>query len=233
MIYVYGITEVQAAAPDCTGLDDQPLRVMRLARVAAIISYHELGHLPAEPQTLWRHDRVVEAAMSLAPVLPARFGTTFADCDALAAALAPIQERLALQLDRVRGCVELAVRVSLPTPPAATPQTGSDYLQAKLALARERAAAAERTLRPLEQHAVRAHSGASSTDTATLTASYLVAAGDVERFADQVRRLASRHSDLSLSCTGPWPPYSFVEDGETWAGTLAPGERPLAGSEAS
>ena len=42
-------------------------------------------------------------------------------------------------------------------------------------------------------------------------ASYLVPTDGVERFAEQVRTVADRHPELWLSCTGPWPPYSFVE----------------------
>jgi hypothetical protein len=42
-------------------------------------------------------------------------------------------------------------------------------------------------------------------------ASYLVPSDGVERFAEQVRVVADRHPELWLSCTGPWPPYSFVE----------------------
>jgi len=68
------------------------------------------------------------------------------------------------------------------------------------------------TLAPLAELAVRAHS---SEDTRSgpdeVCASYLVRSDWVERFAEEVKRLAARNPELWLSCTGPWPPYSFVE----------------------
>jgi hypothetical protein len=32
----------------------------------------------------------------------------------------------------------------------------------------------------------------------------------VEEFRDAVRELEQRHPDVTLVCTGPWPPYSFA-----------------------
>ena len=43
-----------------------------------------------------------------------------------------------------------------------------------------------------------------------LTAAYLVRRDEADAFGARVRELASRHPDLRLLCTGPWPPYHFV-----------------------
>jgi len=32
----------------------------------------------------------------------------------------------------------------------------------------------------------------------------------VDAFAAAVARLQDEHPELSILCTGPWPPYSFV-----------------------
>lgn len=210
MIYLYAITEPDAAAPDARGLDDQPLSLLATNSVAGLYSRHEGDGFEPAAEALWRHDQVVEAAMAAGPVLPARFGTTFPDAPALSKALERHERRLHRQLDRVRGCVELAVRVSLPQSPSDVSRNGRQYVEAKLARRRELDAVIERTLIPLSDHAVSSQRSAEGADSATLTASYLVRAAEVERFADQVRQLADRHSELALSCTGPWPPYSFV-----------------------
>jgi hypothetical protein len=210
VIYLYAITESGGEAPDCPGLGDAPLGLLHAGEVAGLYSRHEAGDFAPEPDALWRHDQVVEAAMSRGAVLPARFGTTFTDTSALATALERGQAALRRQLERVRGCVELAVRVSLPPLAPHAPADGRNYLHVKLARQHERQAVAERTLVPLAAHAVRSHRPTNPAETSTLTASYLVRAGEVDRFAERVRILARRHSELSLSCTGPWPPYSFV-----------------------
>ncbi|MEA2125464.1 MAG: Gas vesicle synthesis protein GvpL/GvpF, partial [Solirubrobacteraceae bacterium] len=43
-----------------------------------------------------------------------------------------------------------------------------------------------------------------------LAAAYLVPAADVRPFTDRVATIRDAHPELDFSCTGPWPPYSFV-----------------------
>ncbi|HLY49979.1 MAG TPA: GvpL/GvpF family gas vesicle protein [Solirubrobacteraceae bacterium] len=212
MIYLYAVTEPTSVVPDAPGLEDRPLQSLGVEELGALYSEHDRKGFDPVPDALWRHDQVVEAAMRLGPVLPARFGTAFADESALKARLVDERPRLRRVLENVRGCVELAVRVSFPEESAPASPSGQAYLEAKLARHRLRQTVAERTLVPLAEHAVRAHTAGISSVTGTLTASYLVREPEVERFAGQVSELARRHHELSLSCTGPWPPYSFVEE---------------------
>jgi hypothetical protein len=210
VIYLYAITEPGAPVPEGRGLDDQPLEVIETGALAALVSRHEQSTVDPDPEALWGHDRVVERAMSNGPVLPARFASTFADAADLRDALERDQADLRRQLDGVRGCVELAIRLSLPAPEAPAPRDGREYLTARLLQRQEARSAVEQTLEPLAEHAVRYQRRAVGGDPSTLTASYLVKACEVDEFAARVRELAARHSEFSLSCTGPWPPYSFV-----------------------
>src|SRR2546421_6325288 len=65
----------------------------------------------ATPGAVWDHERVVEELMERHAVLPARFGTTFADRAELDACLERHRDELIEGLERVRNCVELGVRV--------------------------------------------------------------------------------------------------------------------------
>ena len=208
MIYLYAVLELGAKAPDGPGLDEQPLEVVEAGEVAALISRHERPTFEPDPDALWRHDRVVEDAMTNGPVLPARFASTFVDAEALADALARNQAELRRELNDVRGCVELAVRVTQPPSEPPPPRDGREYVAAKL-LQTEEARAVAQALEPLSAHAVRSRRAATG-GSGALSASYLVRTDEVPRFAERVRQLAEAHSELSLSCTGPWPPYSFV-----------------------
>jgi Gas vesicle synthesis protein GvpL/GvpF len=210
VIYLYGVLEPGAEAPDEPGLDDRPLEVVEAGGVSALVSRHERSEFEPDPEAAWRHDRVVERAMQDGPVLPARFASTFADADALLDALRRQQAELRGALESVRGCVELAVRVGLPPSEDSSPGDGREYVAAKLLRSQESRVAAEQTLEPLAEHAVRTQRGTRAGDSRTLTASYLVRADEVPRFAERVRELAQAHGELSLSCTGPWAPYSFV-----------------------
>lgn len=211
MIYLYAITEPSAAAPAGTGFDDAPLEMARSAHVAALYSTHQSLERRPQSDALLRHERVVEAAMRQGATLPARFGTTFVSDDELRVAVDRADDRLGRQLQRVRGCVELAVRVGLPDSPDPPSRDGRGYLQAKLAQRRELKAIFGETLAPLARLAIRMRRAEGRSDGNFVCASYLVRDDLVERFADEVRLLADRHEDLWLSCTGPWPPYSFVE----------------------
>ena len=211
MIYLYAITEPAAGVPAATGFDDAPLQMARSAHAAALYSTHESVEQPPQPDALLLHERVVEAAMRQGATLPARFGTTFTSDDALWAAVDGAGDRFGRQLQRVRGCVELAVRVGLPDRPDPAPRDGRGYLEAKLADHRELEAICAETLAPLARLAVRARCDERRSEGNVVRASYLVREDLVDQFADEVRVLADRHPGLALSCTGPWPPYSFVE----------------------
>lgn len=211
MIYLYAITEPPASDPEWRGLEDQQVRMLRSDQLAAIYSAHEALDPSPAPQMLWRHDEVVEAAMRCGATLPVRFGTTLADTDDLAEVLSREGTALRRALEAVRGCVELAVRVRLPNPSDPVPQDGREYVHSRLSRRRQRAAVVDQTLAPLAQIAMRARHQPNSLKSEELTASYLIREQDVARFADEVRVLQQRNPELSLSCTGPWAPYSFTE----------------------
>ena len=211
MIYLYAITRPGPVVPECQGLDDAPLAVARSSVVAGLYSSHERLECRPQPEALWRHEQVIEAAMDAGPALPARFGTTFADEHALHAALEREAARLAEQLGRLQGCVELAVRVAVPDSPEPVPANGRAYVEAKLSRLHRHEAIAAQTLAPLTELAMRARTDEGRAEREEICASYLVRRDWVERFAEQVGMLAAQNPDLALSCTGPWPPYSFVE----------------------
>jgi len=212
VIYLYAITEADAAVPDCRGLEDAELRLAPAREVAGLYSTHRSLEVRPQPEALWRHDQVVEAAMAAGPALPARFGTTFAAGDALTSALEREHDRLRDQLERVRGCVELAVRVGLAERAAIepAPEGGREYVERKLARRRRQQALARETLSPLGEVAVRARHEEGRSEDEVIRASYLVRADEVDRFSERVTLLAERNPQLWLSCTGPWPPYSFA-----------------------
>jgi hypothetical protein len=219
VIYLYAITEPAADVSDCRGHEDQQLELLVADGLAGAYSSHGALECGPDPEMLWRHEEVVERLMARSAILPARFGTTLPDADALADSLSREADRLRPQLERVRGCVELAVRVNAPAERASAggdgegdgPGDGRDYLNAKLAEQRERESLAQRTLVPLSRLAADSRRHQPARDSGVITASYLVPERDISRFADEVRLLQREHEELVLSCTGPWAPYSFTE----------------------
>lgn len=212
MIYLYGITGTLSEAPEGTGLGETPLRTLQVGPLCAVYSVHDQLEVRADADSAWSHERAVEMVMRSQAVLPARFGTTFGTIgelqDTISRQCAALQERLS----RLEGCVELAVRINHVTPADGQIAGGRQYLMDKLSAQRRREALAESTLACLREFAVASKLAASHSGDDTVSISYLVKAGGVERFSRAVGRLQRRWPEFSLSCTGPWAPYSFAAD---------------------
>jgi hypothetical protein len=216
-LYVYAIVD---AVPDSLGLglDGAPLRALESGRVAAVVGEHGC---PAEPDEdkLWTHEAMVERLMEAAAVLPLRFGTTVTGEAELRAWLEAHEGELTTQLEAVRGAVEVSVRAELPavkgnpdpTPGAREAASGTEYMRRRGQSIRADARARERLHEPLDALARRAVLFGPGVRAEQFRAAYLVDDERVEAFAAEVDRLA-HELELEVSCTGPWPPYSFVAE---------------------
>jgi hypothetical protein len=219
LIELYAITD--HPGPELP--DPGALRVVARGSLAGV--YGDASEDQAiTPDGLWRHEQIVEELMEDRTVLPVRYGTRFADERAAGRVLEERGEQFSAALDRVRGAVELAVRViggeeqlAPAVPPSAEPvatvprRAGTEYLRARL---RERtseseavqlvheplsALAREHVLRPVVLPDER------------MRAAYLVDATAVQAFSAAVQRLQDAHPSLLITCTGPWPAYSFTQ----------------------
>jgi hypothetical protein len=214
VIYVYAITDAVEIDDGLTGLHDAPTEALEHEGIAGVFSGHDQLELSSsDPELLWAHERVIDHLMDQGAVLPLRFGTVLGDPGALRAVLAEERVRFRVLLSRVRDCVELAVRVGLaPAEPVAV-SGGADYIRGRLAARRHEEDAVDRVLAPLRSLARATARRPVQAGSTTLSESYLVSRPTVELFASEVRALQARNPGLSISCTGPWGPYSFVDGG--------------------
>jgi hypothetical protein len=167
------------------------------------------------PETLWHHEEVVEALMADRDLLPVRYGTRLDDEAAVAHAMEGRREELAAALDRVRGAVELSVRVmataATPSPPDPVATTsGAEYLRLRAQAEASREAAAGALHEPLAALARESAQGRPRPPE-LFRAAYLVERGAVDSFVAEVGRLQGESPGLAVLCTGPWPPYSFAD----------------------
>jgi len=174
-----------------------------------------------EPSQIWRHQEVVAALMEGRPVLPLRFGTVVADAAAGLRLLARHHAELSAQLDRVRHCVEFALRVagfaehadpSLDAGPLAGAGPGASHL--RTLVRRERGWPASSDAFPhgtLNTHAQSRLLWARSPSQPDLRASFLVQRRSAAAFLADVAALQRLRPDLGITVTGPWPPYSFSD----------------------
>ena len=172
------------------------------------------------------HEAVARSLLAVATVVPLRFGSLHRDTHAVEGFLAEHREDFRDALERVRGRVEVGVKVWLAAPPAEEDvgaATGREYLE------RRRAARAEaaRTRATIDERLREIHARLLATaDEGVLNrpqpreltgdrremamnAAYLVAADD-DALLTEVERLRDEHPDLVIDATGPWAPYNFV-----------------------
>jgi hypothetical protein len=218
-VYVYGITDAPPPAVEgVTGIEGAGVSTLARGDVAAAFAALPGDGPPSPtPDALMEHERVVEALMRSCAVLPTRFGTTLADADALGTVLERQADSFRERLERVRGCVEVGVRVrwAVESPVAGAAESdpvarGREYLDARRGDLRE-ADRATMVVHGVLTRLARASTWSTPAVGGLLLGAYLVAADDVPRFADEVRRLQDADASFDVSCTGPWPPYSFAE----------------------
>lgn len=226
VIYVYALLAAEGSAPDgATGLQGSPLELVVRDKIAAATSRHDAPNIEATVDNLWKHERVIEALMAKHDVLPARFGTTFKSEPDLDRVLGRHHDGIVAGLARVRGCVELGVRVMSnvehPEPEPAIvvsgDRPGHAYMLARAAEERRRKHTESRVTALASQlHEPLARIARDSTlrpmlaPELLLSAAYLVRRDDVDAFSQRIGKLVEQNPTVRILCTGPWPPYHFV-----------------------
>jgi hypothetical protein len=225
VLYAYAICQSEQP-PKISGLKGATLQAIGDAPQGpwAVVSEHQEPPVAADPEDLWRHEAVVEAAMEDGAVLPMRVGTLFSDEAALIGALRARQAEFRRALRRVDGAVELGVRAVLasgehdlgntrPDPDTGSAGPGTTYLLSRLEHRRSGERLALTIHAPLAALARAARWQLESGETQRLIAAYLVDRGRVEAFRARVGELENQR-ETQIVCTGPWPPYSFASEAD-------------------
>lgn len=233
MIRAYAVRPADSPPLESTavGVDAAPLWSVTAGHVAAVVSSHaDETAVPTREHTILEHASVVEAAHRKGPVLPVRFGATFESEELLRRALQAQHDGLVDGLERVAGHVEYGLRVAATEggaprsaadrPRAAAGSSGRRYLERVASYEQSvdaRTAAATDTAEAI--HAVVGGQATDrwlgSTPPAGLLAviAYLVPCEQAGAFEEAVACVPPQHPALTVTCTGPWPPYSFAPRG--------------------
>jgi hypothetical protein len=216
VIHLYGVVEELEGLPPVAGVDAGRLERRRIEGLELVIS-RTGEESDVTQEAVLSHAHVVEELMARSSaVLPARFGSAFSDEQELADAVRTKASALARGLSIVRGCFEFGLRVlggDGVAENASNDLSGRDYMRARLAEEKARRRLAQELHEPLARLSrASVRFGGASSD--LLQSAYLVPRQDVAVFGEHVRRLEATHSDLTIICTGPWPPYTFAANGE-------------------
>jgi hypothetical protein len=213
------------------------VRTIMLRDLVAVVSDVPGLHIDLSRENLLDHQRVLEEVLSRSDVLPFSFGTIAASDDEVREVLLrdgyyALQD----QLEYVRGCVELEVKVFWDQERlfAEIVQENDEIreLRDTLAMMPDEAASADRlalgqlteneielksaweadgVLEVLELHAVDMLVSPNMNDTMLLNAAFLVDREHEAEFDGVVSALAEAHAGrLIFNYVGPLPPYSFI-----------------------
>jgi hypothetical protein len=218
MVYVYAIAEPLDAAPDGTGLEGAPVRVVNAGGLVAVVSDCADADVSKSDDALWLHESVVERLMSSATVLPMQAGTVLADDAAVQRMLSKHGDELLDGLQRVRNAAEVVVSVTWDTPVDGRDPTGAAILVKRLGQTRRAMALAERMDKTLGEMARASTRRVTTTPQLALMCAYLVDRDRLGEFRDRVGLLGDAIDGASVVYTGPWPPYSFAAGSESAAG---------------
>jgi hypothetical protein len=209
-LHVYALATQPAVLP-AKGLDGAPVEAVALDGVDVVVS--PVRDNGVSERGVLDHARVVDELFAANDaVLPARYGHAFADAAAVEAAVGGRLDALREALERVRGHVEVGLRVTAPSSTAqrGTASSGRDYLAARRAQLRAAEDLARAIHEPLADAAAAASVNVLATPELLLSAAYLVPRDQLDSFLGLVERTTADHSELAFACTGPWPPYSFA-----------------------
>ena len=175
--------------------------------------------LTADLEELVHYEETVEAVMQRHTILPMRFGSVVDDEQEVRELLKARAREFATALAQLDGAVEFGVQASMTidSGPAgargsAAPGPGESYMRARLReqqcrhdlqtwLDAELDGLVRRSV-----YRVTPVSGAGS-----ISAAYLVDRAGADEFLQRVEQLEAT-AGHTLSWSGPWPPYTFVEE---------------------
>ena len=243
MIYLYGLIEmdgniaadVLAEMPATLG----PVSAHRLGEWVMLSSDFAGEEVLPKRRLMLAHTRIVETMMDHGTVLPARFGLLADDLAAVTALIDGRRTQIAAEFMRVRGCVELGVRITYPRDAAlqATLQADTSLQKKRDALAgqgaeahfaraafgrqmaeqldRRRGAAQRTVLQTLIPQAKSHVLRAPEEDVEVLRAEFLIQRSAQDGFLAAVEDAANGLSfapgaEPRVQVIGPVPPYNFV-----------------------
>ena len=244
MIYLYGLIETDTSSKnhiplELTGVTG-PVQATSFDEGLLVWSTHDGSEILPKRRNLLAHTRVIEALMETGSVLPMRFGMLVRDLDEVSQLMKAKADQITTQFDRIRGNVELSVRVTYPRQVAidatldgsASLKAARDKLRGarhgahfaradfgrELAdiLDRRRGEAQKKMIAALLPHCLSHVLRAPEEDIETLRAEFLVRQENQQAFTQALEDTAQASgfapgAEATIRLLGPVPMYHFVE----------------------
>ncbi|WP_165227585.1 GvpL/GvpF family gas vesicle protein [Aquisphaera insulae] len=237
--YLYAIAEdvPDGEVFDYLGLDGSEVHSIGDGHISAIVSDLPNQKLRPERRRLAAHHEVLRRLMDGRAVLPIAFGIVADGPEAVLRILRVNRDAFSEQLDKVRGRVEMGLRVSWDVPNifeymisrheelrslrdrifrGGRESTQDDKIDLGRAFDRllnqDREAYLGRISESLEGHAAEVKSNPPRSEREVLNLAFLVARDELPAFEQAVLEVAGRFdNNFAFDINGPWPCHNFVE----------------------
>ncbi|MGD0389808.1 MAG: GvpL/GvpF family gas vesicle protein [Tepidisphaeraceae bacterium] len=230
-LYLYAIVDAAGPLAQITGIDDQPVRAVVRQSLAAVVSRVPACRLRPERRNLMAHQKVLASFGFGRGVLPLRFGVVLPDESKVQFILETHEADLLRQLTRVRGRVEMGLRVKwkeedvfknvlelnpglrqirdrMPNTREAAIEIGRQVAQA---LERERQRQQTLLREVLDGGVVEFCFNVPKDDAQLLNAACLIPCDGAAQFESGVHRLGAMLDERYLiDLNGPWAPHNFI-----------------------
>jgi hypothetical protein len=226
-LYVYCLAEqIDTLAPPVSGISNAKVEVLNIEGFALLVSKLDNETVPVSRENALTHAAVVRSVLDRATPLPVRFGTLVTE-QQLRSYVTTHREALEANLAKVRGCVEMSVKIiwdsgdnsgdeTDPEPESSKIGTGAAFLKQKHReiLGGELRATRAREVAEWLRAEVGAHVREEQitlcpTEKLVLAAAHLVERGAVQHYRDRLAEARKQRPELHFLASGPWPPYSF------------------------
>src|SRR5271168_2645151 len=231
--YAYCISEKQAfpelsrhrkpiPMESVMGISGNQIFLYPASDLAVIVSEHHFSE-NLDQKAAVEHARVIADCFKVSTVLPFRFGTVFADDEALRRSVRSNQRQFLANLDRLRGKAEMHLKVVVDDcchehdKPVLMDCVGKEYLtslrenatQQRERQTRARAVSVQmhRMFAPLDEEVTCKRDGAGKM---LLDIAHLIDHKCIERYQNRYSTAAIQLKDCQMQLSGPWPPYHFV-----------------------
>ena len=239
-LYAYCLSDevTESMTESVAGLSDVKLRTVRCGEIVAVVSEFSDEQVKVTRESVLAHERVVRRVLAETTPLPFRFGTVVSEAK-LRSYIDSQQDSLKTQLERVRGCVEMSVKViwnleavsrevveryEQESKKVAAGETrkksGTAFLVMKRGeilgerAVKERAEEIARWLAESLKTTVRdTRVTVEPTASLVISAAHLVKRTRLEDYRNAINRARASRPELHFLTSGAWPPYSFTSAG--------------------
>jgi hypothetical protein len=208
-----------------TGIAGNQIFLYPASELAVIVSEHNPNQKNFDQQAAMEHARVIRDCFQQFTVLPFRFGTVFADDEALRKSIRSNQRQFSTHMERLRGKSEMHLKVELDDccrevvrVLAQASGAGKAYLsnlrenasrqRERQTKARAVAIQMQRMFTPLDEEI---SCRATDSGKLLLDIAHLIDSKNVTRYQNKYSSVSNLLRECRMQLSGPWPPFHFVQ----------------------